>query len=284
MIPYFEQPVFDLGFLKIHGFGIAVCSALIIGQAMTERRAVKQGLDKLLIQNLGWFSLITGFVVAHLYSIFAYFPERVVRDPMLIFKLWDGISSFGGIVGGVGGVFFFAHRYMKHVSTVDRWRYLDILTFAFPFGWVLGRLGCSMAHDHPGLITKFPLAVSLATAPARDFITSMYTAAGALSQLPSQDTLAGMGFHDLGIYEMLYTLLVIVPVFLWMDRKPRQPGTFILTFILLYSPVRFGFDFLRVIDVRYAGLTAGQFAAIGFFAIALFLTVARSRRLAIVNR
>lgn len=276
MIPYFEQPVFDLGLVTIHGFGIAVASALILAQYLTEWRAPKQGLSAQVIQNMVWYSIIFGFIGAHLYSVLAYFPERLLREPLLLFKVWDGISSFGGIVAGNIGVYVYMRTKMPGVSAFDKWRYLDIMSFVFPFGWVLGRLGCSMAHDHPGLVTTFPLAVSLATEKARDFITDIYYASGQLADLPSQEVLSKMGFHDLGIYELFYTLLVIVPLFLFWDRKPRPTGFYFIAFILLYTPVRFLFDFLRLVDVRYFGLTAGQYAAIAVFIATLVFAYKRA--------
>ncbi len=54
-----------------------------------------------------------------------------------------------------------------------------------------------------------------------------------------------------------------------VDRKPRHPGTFFVLFMLLYLPVRFGLDFLRVADARYSGLTPAQWAAVPLFLIAV---------------
>jgi phosphatidylglycerol:prolipoprotein diacylglycerol transferase len=39
---------------------------------------------------------------------------------------------------------------------------------------------------------------------------------------------------------------------------------------LLYAPLRFGLDFLRADDVRYAGLTPAQYVMIGLFAAGIF--------------
>jgi len=82
--------------------------------------------------------------------------------------------------------------------------------------------------------------------------------------LPSTSMLAQRGFHDLGWYEFLYLVLVLVPVVLLVDRRRRgalSSGTFLGVFILLYMPVRFGLDFLRVSDARYGGLTPAQWLA-----------------------
>lgn len=85
---------------------------------------------------------------------------------------------------------------------------------------------------------------------------------GRLAELPSPSALPQFGFHDLGWYEFLYLILVVGPVTMLVDMKPRRPGTFVALFILLYMPVRFAIDVLRVADVRYRGLTPAQWAAI----------------------
>jgi len=127
---------------------------------------------------------------------------------------------------------------------------------------MIGRIACALAHDHPGTVTRFPLAISLRTAQAREYITGVYADAGRLAELPPAQTLAQYGFHDLGWYEFLYLAAVVVPVMLLLGRRARAPGFFLGTFILLYMPVRFSLDFLRVADVRYAGLTPAQWAAL----------------------
>ena len=32
-----------------------------------------------------------------------YFPDKVLRDPWILLRVWDDISSFGGILGGIAG-------------------------------------------------------------------------------------------------------------------------------------------------------------------------------------
>jgi phosphatidylglycerol:prolipoprotein diacylglycerol transferase len=85
-----------------------------------------------------------------------------------------------------------------------------------------------------------------------------------------------MAYHDLGWYEFLFTLLFLCPAFLILDRKPRPTGFFPLAFILLYVPVRFFLDFLRISDARYGGLTFGQYAAIAGFAAAGYVALRRT--------
>jgi prolipoprotein diacylglyceryltransferase len=63
-----------------------------------------------------------------------------------------------------------------------------------------------------------------------------------------------------------------------LDRKPRPPGFFLIAFPLLYVPVRFFLDFLRIGDARYLGLTPAQYAGIAVFLAAVYFPVRLARR------
>ena len=222
--------------------------------------------------------VLSGFVVAHLYSVLAYFPREAMEDPLLLLKFWEDISSFGGFAGGLLGLWLFFRFKARDVDAATRLRYLDVIAYAFPFAWAIGRLACTVAHDHPGTVTTFPLGISLKSAEAQTYINAFYREAGRLAELPPTAELAKMAFHDLGWYEFLYMSCLMVPAFLALDRKPRPPGFFLVAFPLLYVPARFTLDFLRISDARYFGLTPGQYAGIAVFLAAVFFMVRIGRR------
>lgn len=267
MIPYFEQPVFTVGPLTIAAFGILVSASVFVGIALGRWRFGGLGLDVRLGERLGWWVLLGGFAGAHVFSVLFYFPEKIAANPLVLFKVWEDISSFGGLVGGALALWWFLRRHGSTLLPRERWAYVDAVAFVFPIALMVGRLACSVAHDHPGTVTRFPLAVSLATREARGFIENVYQDAGRLNELPPDASLATFGFHDLGWYEFLYLAVVVVPLLWWrvgqMEARPRTGAPrALIGFILLYMPVRFMLDFLRVSDVRYLGLTPAQWAAL----------------------
>jgi len=276
MVPYFEQPVLPLGPVKIHAFGVLVAVAMLVGIQGTIWRCRKLSLDTDLCADLLFYMLIAAFVSAHLTAVFAYFPHEVANNPWMLLKIWENISSFGGILGALFGIWLFFRWKSPPLPPGTGWRYLDAIAFVFPFAWAIGRLGCTVAHDHPGTVTTFPLGVSLSTPKAGAYLTYFYREAGRLGDLPDPARLARMAYHDLGWYEFLFTLFFLCPAFLILDRKPRPTGFFPLAFILLYVPVRFFLDFLRISDARYGGLTFGQYAAIAGFAAAGYVALRRT--------
>ncbi len=274
MIPFLTQPSLAVGPLTIHAFGVIVAAAAWAGLELARRRFRRLGLDSQVGEGMAWYALGGGFVGAHLFSLLFYFPQKLAQNPLLLFKLWEDISSFGSMLGGLLGIALYLWFKAPHISRAERWAYLDVAAFAFPVSLAIGRIACSLAHDHPGTLTRFPLAVSLESEAARAYITGVYQGAGRLAEVPPVPLLAHLGFHDLGWYEFLYLGIAVVPLTFLVERRQRATavaspgGTFLALFILLYMPVRFGLDFLRVGDVRYAGLTPAQWVA-GLMLLAL---------------
>lgn len=160
-----------------------------------------------------------------------YFPGETLADPLSLFRLWESLSSFGGFVGGTVGALLF---FRTHAAPGSTWKYVDSFAYAFPFGWIFGRAGCFVAFDHPGRATTFVLG---------------------------QVYKDGVVRHNLGLDEAIYTVL-LAALFHVLGRRPRAPGFFLGLFMVLYAPFRFAADFLRIVDVRYHGLTPGQYGCI----------------------
>jgi phosphatidylglycerol:prolipoprotein diacylglycerol transferase len=279
MFPYFPQPEYHLfGPVTIHAFGAIVALAVIVGWRMVLARARRKGLDPERFEDLLLYVILSGFVVAHLYSVLAYFPREAMEDPLLLLKFWENISSFGGFVGGLLGIWLFFRFKARDVDAAARLLYMDVIAYVFPFAWAIGRAACSVAHDHPGTVTTFPLGISLKSSEAQAYIAFFYREAGRLAELPPPAVLSKMAFHDLGWYEFLYMSCLMVPAFLVLDRKSRPPGFFLIAFLLLYVPVRFFLDFLRIGDARYFGLTPAQYAGIAVFLAAVYFPVRLARR------
>lgn len=271
MIPYLQQPTLTIGPVTLAAFGVIVATAVLVGLTIGRRRFASLGLDDAFGEHFVWWTVLGGFVGAHVFSVVFYFPEKVAEDPLVLLKLWEDISSFGGMIGGALAIWLFLQRRSAELTPAMKWASVDVAAFVLPIALAIGRLACAIAHDHPGTITRFPLAVSLARPEAREFIAGVYVAAGRAGELPPASLLGQLGFHDLGWYEFLYLVLVVVPLILLLERRQRhrrlhRHGSFLLTFIALYMPVRFLLDFLRVSDVHYAGLTPAQWAALGALA------------------
>jgi len=243
-IPWFRLEAWRIPFpvigeLPIQPFGVLVATGVLLGAKYAEKRAVRMGISPRVVADLAAHIIVSGFVFGHVLDSIFYYPDRVARDPLFVLQIWNGLSSFGGFTGGMIGAFIWRIRRRMSVIAVG-----DAAAFVFPLGWMFGRTGCFVVHDHPGRVTDFPLAVA-------DYHVGV----------PPYEPR-----HDLGFYEVIWSATVF-SMFLLLGRKPRKPGFYVGLLPVLYAPIRFGLDFLRATpedggDIRYFGLTPGHYAAV----------------------
>jgi phosphatidylglycerol---prolipoprotein diacylglyceryl transferase len=246
MIPHFAPLAVPLGPVTLHAFGLLVAVAVLAGVEVVRKRAIRKGLDAALAQRMVGWLLVGGFLGAHLVDRLVYFPHQTWDHPDTLLHVWSGLSSFGGFLGALLALWLFLKAHPLRGLTCA---YVDVIAYAFPLAWFLGRMGCFVTFDHPGSPTAF-----------------------FLGQRDAHDVVR----HNLGLYEALYTA-VIAGVLLRLGRRPQHPGLFVGLLALLYGPVRFGLDFLREVDVRYFGLTPGQYGAVAFVVTGIAI-VSASRR------
>ena len=253
IIPYLQLPSLQLPFcFGIHPFGIFVALGLIVGASVTSRAARRYGPgnDESLRDVVPW-ALGGGVLGAHLMHVLGYHPEQLREQGVVIglLKLWDGLSSMGGVIGALIAIaVFFPARH-------ERLRpYLNALALGTAPGWAIARIGCAVVHDHPGVLTRFPLAVAF----------------------------PGGARHDLGLYD--FFLLAALSVFLYLLARRRPPdGTLMGVLAAGYSAPRFFLDFLRASDLPYVdgrilGLTPAQYVLPVLFGLGVALVVQGRRK------
>jgi phosphatidylglycerol:prolipoprotein diacylglycerol transferase len=274
MIPYFEVPVIHLGPLPLHGFGLLVACGFLAGGWLASQRAKRVGLDPDVINRLiGWLVVGT-FVGGHLGYLLMYEPGKILEDPMEIFKVWRGLSSFGGFVVCVPlSVWFFRKNKLPVLP------YVDCLAYGLTIGWFLGRCGCTVAHDHPGVAAfDFPLAIYCRPVEDHMFLWPEFMRPDVDHRLapwgPCADHPSVNGAHDMGFYEALWSLGMF-GVFWLIDRVPRKAGLFGALLGMSYGPARFAMDFLRpeTTDDRYFGFTPAQYWSVIFFVFCTWMFV-----------
>lgn len=282
MIPYIYVPDLQLGPLTLHPFGLLVATGVVVGTWLATRRARQRGLDLDKLNSFITWMLVAGFIGAHVLDQIFYHPEEVLRRPWSLLFLWEGLSSFGGFVGGLVGALLW--KYYEAVPALKtplftvpklkrRERALPIMPFCdlilsvFPVAWIFGRTGCSVVHDHQGMRAPegHPLAVAFGPADPADTIH-----AG-----PIELRFGTVPHFDLGLLEMMFTVVLAGLIALTWRRK-LPTGSYIAVVALAYAPVRFAMDFLRVRDVhnadpRYGLLTPAQWACIALFLFGLVM-------------
>ncbi len=250
MLPAVHIPPLQLWGTVLKPFWVLVTLAVLLGFKLGVRRARAMGLDPDRLWDGSLWTVGAGFVMGHLVSVIFYFPERIAESPLVLLAVWNGLSSFGGLLGAIAGSY--AYYRLKRLPYGS---YVEASIFGFIPAWNLGRLGCTLTFDHPGVPTTFLLGMSDKSGmPAGHW--GLYW--------------GGVVRHNLGFYELLLTLAVTAALYALKDRRPL-PNFHVVLALLMYTPLRFYWDFLRVKDVTYLGLTAGQYLALAQLALALWL-------------
>jgi phosphatidylglycerol:prolipoprotein diacylglycerol transferase len=239
MLPYVDPPVLGLGGAQVSAFSILVLLAGVTGFELVVRRAPRAGLARAEAARLAVWTLLLGFLGSHVFAELTTCPARVREDPRVLLWFWGSLSSLGGMLGGSLGACLAARaRRLPGRSTL---RFLDLVAFAAPFAWALGRLGCALVHDHPGVVSRHWLAVDFPSGPRLD-----------------------LGLLELPLH------LGLALAFLLLHRCTRE-GLFLGLFLAIYGPVRFALDFLRIGETRHLGLTPAQLLCAGASLLGLWL-------------
>ncbi len=277
----------------IQWFGLIVAVGVLVGAAILRRYAEWHGVSDEHIRRLTWWVMAFGFLGAHELDALAYHtePSLVVQPaswwPLgvqlwpsnwpLVLRLWDGISSYGGFIGGAIG--FFAYVWWKRLP-VRLMADTTILGFLPAFS--IGRIGCSVVSDHIGSavdLSKWYAGLGV------DYPTNFGNPGGPIDHLVQMDAISHTGLvHDgmirawnLGLIELLY-LIPVNALLLWLAFRPskRLNAGLIPVFLgILYAPVRFFLEFLRPneTDPRYLSMTFAQWASLLAFGGAIYVAM-----------
>ena len=258
-LPYVDLPTLPLqlplvGEHAISIFGPLVVLGIVVGFRRMLHYARVHGLDVDATDRLGGWVLLGGFAMAHWVAMLAYYPERVAENPWSLLWIGSGISSVGGFLGGaLAFVVVARRRRLPMLATADA------VAFGLLLAFTIGRVGCSLVHDHPGAVAS-PDAW-LAVGPWPD----------------------GQWRYDLALVELLGLVPICIAIHGVVDWRRAPPGRLTAVLAILYGAGRFPLDFLRAVDVRYAGLTPAQYACVGLVVAGVVLLL-RSRATAINDR
>jgi phosphatidylglycerol:prolipoprotein diacylglycerol transferase len=238
---FHPQPlVFEIGFLKIHWYGLIIAIAVLIGLLVVIKLNKKYKEKKVLIfknkdqiLDLCFYLIIFGLIGARIYAVFL-FPQFYIKDPLAIFKIWNGgLAVHGALFAGIFALILFSK---KHKT--DLYLSLDLIAPVMALGHAIGRWGNYFNQELFGLPTKLPwgIPIDLAHRP---------------------QAFQGFNFfHPTFLYESLLNLILAgILIFLHYRRlnklkesktKPNQKGNIFLIYLIGYSLIRFSLEFIKI--------------------------------------
>jgi phosphatidylglycerol:prolipoprotein diacylglycerol transferase len=290
LIPYVKVPELTIGPVPLHAFGLLVATGVVVGTYLATWRARRRGFDLELLNSFITWMLVVGFICGHVLDEIFYHPDEIVRDPLSLFKLWAGLSSFGGLTGALIGIILWKYFDYIPYGTPGGWGFVknakprpimpfaDLILSVYPVAWCFGRSGCSSVHDHPGdvaganafLAVEFPNAnPNFSGPPGESHVW------GPIHFVEGKLIHGHFPRYDLGLLELLFTIILAAIIATTWNKKTLT-GTYIVVTSLAYAPVRFAMDFLRIrgtdgADPRYGGLTPAQWEAVALFLLGLYM-------------
>jgi phosphatidylglycerol---prolipoprotein diacylglyceryl transferase len=249
-----DLPLF--GPTRIGVFGPLVVLGIVLGLRASRRHGRERGLPDGVVDDAAWWALVFGFIGAHLVAVLAYHPQRVLEAPWIVLAIWSGISSTGGFIGALVGVFLWSRRHGRPLLPIA-----DALIFGLLVGFTFGRIGCALVHDHAGIEASPDAWLALGPWPC---------ALGDVSCTPTHR-------FDLGLLEALLCLALWLAFHRFYAWRRAPDGQLAGAVALAYGIVRMPLDLLRVDDARHFGLTFAQWACLGFIAIGAWLLVSTKR-------
>lgn len=266
----FTIPVLDWH-LKVHWYGIAYllgfAAAWFLGRYRAKRPSSR--LTPIMVDDLIFFCIIGVVVGGRLGYMLFYGFDRLLDNPLNLFRVWEGGMAFhGGVIGVLIALWVFSRRYKLGFFVVG-----DFLAPLVPLGLLFGRIGNFVNGELWGHPTDVPWAMRVPCAELYQYCRDL--PAGSQWSLP---------LHPSQLYEAALEGLVLF-VILWLfSSRPRPRMAVGGLFLMSYGVFRFSVEFVRQPDAHIGFLawdwvTMGQMLSLPMIlAGALMLMLAYRRK------
>ena len=205
--------------------------AFLVGIYLLVKEAKKKEISLNHVYNISFYCIIGGLIGSRIAFVLAH-PDLYINNFLEVFQIWKGGLIF---YGGLFGALIFGYFYIKK-NKLDFWKFVDLFSIPLIVGHIIGRIGCVLGDGgHVGKLTTMPWGV-LVNNEVRH-LTAAYSIIG---------------------------LLIILGILIFLKRKRLKHGVLFLSYILLYSIIRFIVEIFRF-ESRYFGLTFAQYICIALF-------------------
>ena len=236
MYPHINPVAIKLGPIRVYWYGImyVVAFAVAWGLALFRIRKPDSNWTRAQVSDLIFYSALGVIIGARIGYMLFYDLNGFLKDPLILFKTWQGGMSFhGGLLGVVVTMWLFARKTKRKFFEIT-----DFLVPLAPLGLGAGRLGNFINGELWGRVTHVPWGV-------------VYPWAGSLPRHPSE------------LYEFFLEGIVLFIILWWYSAKPKPRMAVSALFLLGYGVFRFGLEFFRQPDpqlgfIAFGWLTMGQ--------------------------
>jgi phosphatidylglycerol:prolipoprotein diacylglycerol transferase len=212
--------LFRFGPITIHTYGVLVAFGFLLGLGLAVRQAKKKGIPSDKIVDVGFYILLSAIIGSRLFFIFINI-SYYIKNPLDIFKIWEGgLVFYGGILFAIPTVIWYAKK-----NGLALWSMADVFAPSIAIGHSIGRIGCFFAGCCYGKPADgLPWAV-------------IFTNPQSLAPI-------GIPLHPTQLYESAGEFINFL-ILITLRRYKSFDGRLFLTYVLLYSVLRFIVEFFR---------------------------------------
>lgn len=254
--------LFHVGSFPVRSFGVMLMIGFVVAILLASKRAKQNGLTEQIVQDGAIWIIVTGVLFARILFIVQEWPSYAGKWNE-IFKLqMDGLTSFGGLLGGALGILVFAK--IKKFKPVQL---LDTVGVPMLVASAIGRVGC--------LLNGCCYGFACASSPPG---VTIYEANGQIHR-----DLAGHSYFLPA--QLVDSALVLIGAWLIVRMESRgrvHPGIPISLTLVAYGLARFVYEFFRAgsssTTIGNSGITEGHIAALALALVGAGTALAISRR------
>lgn len=213
-----------IGPLTVHTYGVLVAAGFLAGLSLAAKLGKKDGMPRERILDIGFYVLLSAIVGSRLFFI-ALNPGYYFSNPLEALKVWQGgLVFYGGLLFAVPVALW----YMKK-HRLDIWGTTDIFVPSLALGHAIGRLGCFSAGCCYGKVSEASWAVTFLH--------------------PESLARTGIPLHPVQLYESLGEFVNFL-ILMVLRKHQSYKGQLLLTYLFLYSVLRFTVEFFRGDEAR----------------------------------
>jgi len=225
-------PVFGIGPLRVHWYGIMYLIGFVAAWLLARYRARRPGSTwtALDIDDLIFYCAMGVILGGRIGWCIFYGHDVIAENWLNVLHIWDGGMSFhGGMLGVTAAVWLFAR--------IKKKRFADVLDFVAPLpgvGLMAGRFGNFINGELWGKQTTLPWGFRVVDPDGQVVVRH-----------PSQ------------LYEATLEGLVLFLILWWFTSKPRPRLAPTGLFLIVYGLARFTVEWVRLPDANIGYLAGG---------------------------
>ena len=248
----FDPVAIEILSIEIRWYSLAYIIGILLGWILSKKIFISNPKVNEKFDDYITYLILGIIIGGRLGYVLFYNLSFYFKNPLDIFKIWEGGMSFhGGVIGIIIATILFAKK-----NNQNLFNYLDVVAFVAPIGIFFGRIANFINSELYGTETNVVWAVKFIQ------IDNLY-------RHPSQ------------LYEALFEGIILFLILIYFRKKhfAKNPGFISGIFLIFYSIFRFTIEFYRVPDEQLGyllfHLTMGQIISLFFLLFGFYLVITK---------